>query len=106
MRSSLLATAVALAANGFGVVVVPPSIVAREPKLVTQRLIRPTIERVIGVHFRRERSLSPAADAFLQVLSLSPSAARRRRHPPCVAGFPTIIFRLVCIQMILIECFP
>ncbi|MBO9650569.1 MAG: LysR family transcriptional regulator [Variovorax sp.] len=65
---SLLATAVALAANGLGVVVVPPSIVAHETKLVTQRLIRPTIERVIGVHFRRERSLSPAADAFLQVL--------------------------------------
>ncbi|SEB24926.1 DNA-binding transcriptional regulator, LysR family [Variovorax sp. YR216] len=65
---SLLATAVALAANGLGVVVVPPSIVAHEIKLVTQRLIRPTIERVIGVHFRRERSLSPAADAFLQVL--------------------------------------
>ena len=65
---SLLATAVALAANGLGVVVVPPSIVAHEAKLVTQRLIRPTIERVIGVHFRRERSMSPAADAFLQVL--------------------------------------
>ena len=65
---SLLATAVALAANGLGVVVVPPSIVAHEPRLVTQRLIRPTIERVIGVHFPRERSLSPAADAFLQVL--------------------------------------
>jgi DNA-binding transcriptional LysR family regulator len=67
---SLLATAVALAANGLGVVVVPPSIVAHESKLVTQRLVRPTVERVIGVHFRRERSLSPAADAFLQLLKL------------------------------------
>jgi DNA-binding transcriptional LysR family regulator len=65
---SLLATAVALAANGLGVVVVPPSIVAPEKRLVTQRLMRPTIERVIGVHLRRERSLSPAAEAFLQVL--------------------------------------
>jgi len=65
---SLLATAVALAANGLGVVVVPPSIVAHETKLVTQRLMRPTIERVIGVHYRRERTLSPAANAFLQVL--------------------------------------
>ena len=58
----------ALAANGLGVLVEPPSVVAHEARLVTQRLIRPTIERVIGVHFRRERSMSPAADAFLQVL--------------------------------------
>ncbi|MEJ8815850.1 LysR family transcriptional regulator [Variovorax ureilyticus] len=65
---SLLATAVALAANGLGVVVVPPSIVAHETKLVTQRLMRPTVERVIGVHYRRERTLSPAASAFLRVL--------------------------------------
>lgn len=65
---SLLATAVALAANGLGVVVVPPSIVAHETKLVTQRLTRPTIERVIGVHFRRDRSLTPAAAEFLDVL--------------------------------------
>lgn len=65
---SLLSTAVALAVNGLGVVVVPPSVVAHEPKLVTQRLVRPTIERVIGVHLRRERTLSPAAEAFLQVL--------------------------------------
>ncbi|MBN8756573.1 MAG: LysR family transcriptional regulator [Variovorax sp. 67-131] len=65
---SLLSTAVALAANGLGVVVLPPSIVAHETKLVTQRLMRPTIERVIGVHLHKERSLSPAAKAFLQVL--------------------------------------
>ncbi|WP_399682466.1 LysR family transcriptional regulator [Xenophilus sp.] len=65
---SLLSTAVALAVNGLGVVVVPPSIVAQEAKLVTQRLMRPTIERVIGAHFRRDRSLSPAAASFLEVL--------------------------------------
>lgn len=65
---SLLATAVALAAHGLGVVVVPPSIVARETKLVTQRLTRPTIERVIGAHFHRARSPSPAAAKFLAVL--------------------------------------
>ncbi|MDM0014800.1 LysR family transcriptional regulator [Variovorax sp. J22P168] len=65
---SLLATAVALAANGLGVVVVPPSIVARETKLVTRRLTRPTVERVIGAHFQRARSLSPAAEKFVATL--------------------------------------
>lgn len=65
---SLLSTTVALAANGLGVVVVPPSIVAHEPRLVSQRLMRPTIERAMGVHSKRERSFSPAAQAFLEVL--------------------------------------
>jgi DNA-binding transcriptional LysR family regulator len=65
---SLLGTAVALAVNGLGVVVVPPSIVAHEPRLVTRRLKRPTVERVIGVICKRDRSLSPAAETLLQVL--------------------------------------
>lgn len=65
---SLLSTAVALAGNGLGVVVAPPSIVAHDPSLVVRRLIRPTIERVIGVQSKLGRSTSPAAEAFLQVL--------------------------------------
>lgn len=65
---SLLSTAVALAANGLGVVVVPPSIVAQDTRLVTQRLTRPTVARVIGIQTQRGRSLSPAAAAFAQVL--------------------------------------
>jgi LysR family transcriptional regulator, carnitine catabolism transcriptional activator len=65
---SLLSTAVALAANGLGVVVVPPSIVAQEARLVTQRLMRPTVERMIGIQSHRARSLSPTAKAFVQVL--------------------------------------
>lgn len=75
---SLLSTAVALAANGLGVVVVPPSIVAHEPRLVSQRLMRPTIERVIAVHSKRERSFSPAAQAFLEVLK---QVTGSRREP-------------------------
>ena len=68
---SLLSTAIGLAAHGLGVVVVPPSIVATDDRFATRRLIRPTVERVIGVHSQRGRSLSPASTAFLEVLSQS-----------------------------------
>jgi DNA-binding transcriptional LysR family regulator len=65
---SLLRTAVSLAAHGLGVIVAPPSMVAHEPRLVTRRLTRPTVERVIGIVSKQERSLSPAAAAFADVL--------------------------------------
>ncbi|MGB3068275.1 MAG: LysR substrate-binding domain-containing protein [Ottowia sp.] len=65
---SLLGTAVALAAHGLGVVVAPASIVAAEPRLVARRLTRPKVERTIGILTRRERSLSPVAQAFAAVL--------------------------------------
>jgi len=65
---SLLGTAVAFAAHGLGVVVAPASIVAAEPRLVTRRLTRPKVERTTGILSRRERSLSPAAQAFATVL--------------------------------------
>jgi DNA-binding transcriptional LysR family regulator len=65
---SLLSTAVALAANGLGVVVAPLSVVAHEARVVTRKLTRPTVERVIGIVCKRDRSLSPAAQAFAQLL--------------------------------------
>lgn len=71
---SLMGTAIALAAHGLGVVVAPPSIVAQEQRLVTRRLTRPTVDRVIGLVSKRERSLSPAAQAFAQVLRAPPHA--------------------------------
>jgi len=76
---SLLCIAVALAANGLGVVVVPPSIVPHEPRLVSQRLMRPTIERAMGVYSKRERSFSPPAQAYLEVLKQETD--RRRDRP-------------------------
>jgi DNA-binding transcriptional LysR family regulator len=65
---TLLGSAVAFAANGLGVAVAPASVIAHEPRLVTRRLTRPTVERAISIVARRERSPSPAAHAFSQAL--------------------------------------
>ena len=67
---SLLTTAVALAAAGLGVAVVPGSVFApaRHPELVARRLVRPLVERDTAVVFKSDRSLSPAARAFAELL--------------------------------------
>jgi LysR family transcriptional regulator, carnitine catabolism transcriptional activator len=63
---SLLTTAVALAASGLGVAVVPSSLVGfgGHPDLVARKLVRPAVERNTAVVFSSDRSLSPAARAF------------------------------------------
>lgn len=67
---SLLTTAVAMAAHGLGVAVVPASLCAHgaHPGLVARRLTRPAVERNTAVVHRQERSLSPAAQALAGVL--------------------------------------
>lgn len=67
---SLLATAVALAASGLGVAVVPASLLqyGADTRLVARRLVRPAVERNTAVVYRQERSLSPAAQAFVDLL--------------------------------------
>jgi DNA-binding transcriptional LysR family regulator len=67
---SLLTTALAMAANGLGVAVVPGSLLAYggHPQLVARRLTRPAVERNTAVVYRAERSLSPAARAFVDIL--------------------------------------
>jgi len=67
---SLLTTAVALAASGLGVAVVPASLLGRggETGLVARRLTRPAVPRQVAVIHRQERSLSPAAEAFAALL--------------------------------------
>lgn len=67
---SLLTTAVALAASGLGVAVVPVSLLGRggETGLVARRLTRPAVPRQVAVIHRQERSLSPAAEAFAALL--------------------------------------
>lgn len=67
---SLLTTAVALAAAGLGVAVVPGSVFAPalHPELVARRLVRPVVERDTAVVFKSDRSLSPAAQAFAELL--------------------------------------
>ncbi len=67
---SLLGTAVALAASGLGVAVVPESLLAASahPGLVARRLTRPGVTRSVAVVHPQERSLSPAAQAFADML--------------------------------------
>lgn len=67
---SLLTTALAMAASGLGVAVVPASLLAYggHPQLVARRLTRPAVERNTAVVYRAERSLSPAARAFVDIL--------------------------------------
>ena len=67
---SLLSTALAMAASGLGVAVVPGSLLqyGAHPQLVARRLVRPVVERNTAVVHRQERSLSPAAQAFVDML--------------------------------------
>jgi len=67
---SLLGTALAMAASGLGVSVLPASILdhSAHPKLVARRLTRPTVARNIAIVQKRGRSLSPAAAAFAELL--------------------------------------
>ena len=67
---SLLTTALAVAASGVGVAVVPASLPAFGPHtgLAVRRLTRPAVERNTAVVYRAERSLSPAAREFVAVL--------------------------------------
>lgn len=63
---SLLTTAVALAANGLAVAVVPSSLAA--PGLAVRRLTRPVVERHTALVHKQDRSLSPAAQAFADLV--------------------------------------
>lgn len=67
---SLLTTAVALAAAGLGVAVVPSTVFspATHPELVARRLVHPVVERDTAVVFKSDRSLSPAARAFAELM--------------------------------------
>jgi DNA-binding transcriptional LysR family regulator len=67
---SLLTTALALAASGLGVAVVPASLPAfgADRRLVVRKLTRPAVERNTAVVYRGERALAPAAQAFVEVL--------------------------------------
>lgn len=63
---SLLTTTLAMAAHGLAAAIVPGSML-RDPSnrtLQARRLIRPTVERPIGIVWKQGRSLSPAAAAF------------------------------------------
>lgn len=65
---TLLGTAAAFAVQGLGVMVAPASVVANVPQLAARRLTRPAVDCIISIVSKRERSLSPAAEAFAQAL--------------------------------------
>ncbi|MBD9668452.1 LysR family transcriptional regulator [Variovorax sp. VRV01] len=67
---SLLTTAIALAAGGLGVAVVPGSIVAasRNDSLKTRRILRPLVERNTAFIFKRDRSLPPTAVSLQELV--------------------------------------
>ena len=65
---SLLTTAVALAASGLGVAVVPASLAAAHG-LAARKLTRPAVPRPVAIIQKQERSLSPAAQAFADLLA-------------------------------------
>jgi hypothetical protein len=51
--------------------------VMQEQRLVTRRLTRPTVERVTAIVCKRDRSLSPSAQAFAGVLGAAGRASPR-----------------------------
>ena len=67
---SLLTTAVAMAANGLGVAVVPGTLLTFTPyaELLSRPLVRPSVERNTALVFKQDRSLSPPALAFADLL--------------------------------------
>lgn len=79
---SHLATVHGMLEAGYGIAVLPmiglP--VAGHPTLVSRPLVEPKLARVVGAYRRRDRSLSPAAAAFLDVVrtTLRTYAAPRR----------------------------
>ncbi|WP_077002795.1 LysR family transcriptional regulator [Variovorax sp. KK3] len=68
---SFIHTALALAAQGFGIVVIPGYLVRGNPhttSLVAKKLHDPDIERSLLVHTRQGHVLSAPAETFLQML--------------------------------------
>ena len=67
---SLLSTALAMAASGLGVAVVPGSLLqyGTHGQLVARRLVRPSVERHTAVVHLQGRSLAPPAQAFVDLL--------------------------------------
>jgi DNA-binding transcriptional LysR family regulator len=67
---SHLATVTGMLEAGFGISILPRLAlpVERHPTLVQRPLIKPALHRTIGLVLRKDRSLSPAASGFCQVL--------------------------------------
>ena len=66
----MLSTAVAMAAAGLGVAIVPESVMLRSPyrTLLTRKLVDPIVTRNTAVIHSRDKSLSTAASEFIELL--------------------------------------
>lgn len=73
-----VSTALGLAASGLGVTMVPTygQPLARAWGLICKPLVAPVFERDVQIYSIRGRSLSPAAAAFVQVLTKAAAAPR------------------------------
>lgn len=70
---SLLTTAMAMAASGLGVAIVPHSVFAAAnfPSLTARRMVRPNVARSLAIVHKEGHTLSAAAQAFSEMLSES-----------------------------------
>jgi DNA-binding transcriptional LysR family regulator len=77
-----VSTLIGLVDNGLGVAVVPQLTVPRKPaSVVGVKLEKPTISRTLAIIRRSNRSLSPAAAAFAQLLMDAGQSKALRRRP-------------------------
>ena len=81
---SHLSTVHGMLEANFGIALLPAIAlpIARHPTLVARPLVRPEMTRTIGVYRRRDRSLSPAAEAVLDAVRQSLAALRPVRRKP------------------------
>ncbi|MCJ0765758.1 LysR family transcriptional regulator [Variovorax terrae] len=75
---SYLMTALAFAAEGMGIAILPSSLVSqvKYPQVVARRLVAPTVTRDVCIMTKRGATLSPAADAFLALMRAGLSDGR------------------------------
>lgn len=78
---AMLSTALALAAAGLGVAVVPASVLVHTPytTLTARRLVAPVVARNTAVLYERGRTLSTAASAFIERLMRSSRGQAKHR---------------------------
>lgn len=81
---SLLTTALSMAASGLGVALVPKSVLdtAQFASLAGRRLTSPEVSRALAIVYCEGRSMSPAAQAFADVLRDCMSRSGQSSGPP------------------------
>jgi len=75
-----VSTLIGLVENGLGLAVVPQLTLPHEGSVTGVRLVKPSISRTIGITRRTGRSLSPAAQAFSDLLTQASRATLRKER--------------------------